>query len=370
MNIYHERIQRLQALMQQEGYRLAILSFSDQMRYLTGYVENGHKRFLALFVPWVDEPVFVVPKMNVAQASQNLAQISLVYGWEDSSGWQDTVRTLFRGWDIRPGQAVLVDDELYAVHLLGLQSIAPNLTYLPADPVLSRLRRVKTPDELSAMRRAAEIIDTVMEATLASLKEGVTEIEVAALVEQQIQQHRSTPSFEPLICFGANAAMPHHTPDATPLKRGDMVIVDIGCTWEHYASDTTRTVAFGAPPDEEAERVYRTVAEAHVAAFAAVRPGILCEEIDRAARQVIQMAGYGENFIHRTGHGIGLSCHEPPYIQEGNTLPLEPGFCFSIEPGIYLSGRYGVRLENIVTVTETGALSLNRPIPKTLPIIA
>ncbi len=369
MNLYRERIRRLQALMQQEGYRLAVLSFSDQMRYLSGYMENGHKRFLALLVPWSEEPVFVVPKMNAIEAARNPAQISRVYGWEDASGWQDTVRTLFQEWDIRPGQAVLVDDELYAVHLLGLQSVAPNLNYLPADPVLSRLRRVKTPDELSAMRRAAEIIDEVMEATLASLKEGVTEEEVAALVKKQIQQHRSVPSFEPLVCFGANAAMPHHLPDTTPLRRGDMVIVDIGCIWEHYASDITRTVAFGAPPDEEAPRVYRTVAEAHYAAFAAVRPGVSCEEVDRAARQVIQEAGYGEHFIHRTGHGIGLSCHEPPYIQQGNPLPLEPGFCFSIEPGIYLSGRYGVRLENIVTVTETGALSLNRPIPKTLPII-
>lgn len=369
MNIYQQRLHQLQELLRKNGHRLAIVSFSDHMRYLSGYWEHGHKRLLALFVPSTGSPAFVVPQMNCEQALHNPAGITRVLGWEDCNGWIETVRALFEEWGLAPGDTILVDDELYAVHLIGIQQLAPSSQYLPADPLLAQLRQVKSSEELAAMQSAAEIIDNVMEDTLHYLREGIQEIEVAERVLALIRQHGSSPSFDPLICFGANAAMPHHTPDTTALQRGDIVLLDMGCRWQHYASDITRTFSYGPPKNALAEEVYSVVAQAHYAALLTVKPGTTCEQVDRAARQVIERAGYGKFFIHRTGHGIGLSCHEPPYIQEGNTLPLQPGYCFSIEPGIYLSQQFGVRLENIVTVEQDGARSLNRPIPKALPIL-
>ena len=184
-----------------------------------------------------------------------------------------------------------------------------------------------------------------------------------------MKRRNTSPSFPPLICFGANAALPHHHTGATPLKAGDMVILDIGCVSENYASDITRTISFGTPSDPDAAEIYEIVYRAHSAVMENVKPGTSGEKADRFARDVITKAGYGEFFVHRTGHGIGLSTHEPPYIVEGNHEPLLPGMCFSDEPGIYLPGRFGVRIENIVTMTENGVRSLNAPASPTLRIM-
>ncbi|NLH98471.1 MAG: M24 family metallopeptidase, partial [Chthonomonadales bacterium] len=170
------------------------------------------------------------------------------------------------------------------------------------------------------------------------------------------------------VCFGPNTALPHHRTDATQLVAGSMVILDLGGCLDGYQSDITRTVAYGQVSDEAAH-IYDIVYEAHVAAMEAARPGVTCESVDAAARNTIAQAGYGPNFIHRTGHGIGLSTHEPPNLVEGDRTVLQPGMCFSDEPGIYLSGRFGVRIENIITITGTGSRSLNHPAPSRLPVL-
>jgi Xaa-Pro aminopeptidase len=161
-----------------------------------------------------------------------------------------------------------------------------------------------------------------------------------------------------VVGSGPNGANPHHEIGERTIEKGDMVILDFGGLCEGYGSDTTRTVSVGEPPEEQ-RRIYEIVRQANEAAFQAVRPGVTCQDIDRAARKVITDAGYGEQFLHRTGHGIGLTTHEPPYMVEGESQPLEPGMCFSIEPGIYLAGKFGVRIEDIVTVTATGGRRLN-----------
>ena len=229
---------------------------------------------------------------------------------------------------------------------------------------------LKTDGELASLEAAAILIDTVFEETVAHLQEGITETALQEFVLAAIKRHHSTPSFTPLVCFGANGAMPHHHSDNTPLRRGDMVVIDIGCTWDNYCSDITRTVAFGEPSDPNARKVYKIVSDAHHAARQAVRPGAACGDVDAAARQVIEAAGYGEFFFHRTGHGIGLSCHEPPNINTGSGEALVPGMCFSVEPGIYLAGQFGVRIENIVTVTPDGGRSLNAEPARELRVVA
>ncbi len=363
------RVRRLQEIMQEQHSSLAIISFTDQMRYLTGYLENGHKRLLALLIPAKGEPVFLVPSMNVQQAKQNPAGISHVVGWGDAEGWLPSYNSLLQEMAIPSDATILVDDELQSVHLMHMISLMPGQFYKPADDVLSVMRRIKTDTELEDMQTAASLIDSIAEEVMHTVRLGQTEAEVQRMVVDACHARSTHPSFTPLVCFGANGAMPHHSSDSTPLKEGDVVILDIGCFWNHYHSDITRTFSVGEPSDPEARLIYKVVQRAHMAARALAAPGISCEAVDEAARTVIESAGYGDYFIHRTGHGIGLSGHEPPYIVRGNSLLLEQKMCFSVEPGIYLPGRFGVRLEVIVTVEDEGVRSLNVDPPAELPVV-
>lgn len=371
MTDFGDRLRRLQEAMRRESAVAALFAPSDQMRYLTGWAESGHERLIGLFVPSEGEPAFLVPTMNVSQARGNPAGITGILGWDDATGWQPMAKSLLRGWKVdRARDAfVLIDDELQSGHLLSLQRLFPNVWYRTAGQVMAGLREVKTEEELRAMTEAGALIDTVYEEIVGALQDGITERDLQERVLLSIRRHGSRPSFTPLICFGPHTAVPHHVPDASVLRSGDIVVIDIGCVFEGYASDITRTVAFGTPADPDAAAVYDTVFRAHAAGCQAVGPGVTGEAVDDAARQVVTQAGYGPQFIHRTGHGIGLSTHEPPYIVHGNTAPLKPGMCFSIEPGIYLPGRFGVRVENIYTVTEQGALSLNCAPAPALPIL-
>jgi Xaa-Pro aminopeptidase len=357
MTEYRGRIDRLQQQLREEGAGGALLAGTDQMLYLTGWKEGGHERFVGLFVPSAGEPSFVVPAMNADQARHTPAEISHVIGWDDATGWHDAVRNTLASWGDRP--RILVDDELRSDHLLSLQKLRPDASFGVVGPVITRLREVKTAEELRSMEHAAGMIDEVFLSVAEQLAAGLTELEVADLVLAEIKVRGSVPSFRPLICFGANSAHPHHHTGSSALKLGDVVIIDIGCVVDGYASDITRTVAFGEPSDSEAHQIYSIVLHAHKAAREAARPGVSGESVDAVARGVITDAGYGEQFLHRTGHGIGLSVHEPPNIVKGNAGLLQPGMCFSVEPGIYLPGRFGVRIENIVTVTENGVRSLN-----------
>lgn len=366
MTNYSTRIAQAQAALKSAGLGGAVFAPTDQMRYLTGWAEYGHERLIALFLPAEGEPAFVVPAMNASQARDNKAGVPQVYGWEDKSGWHETVAGILESWRLS-GRGLAIDDELYSVHLLGIQSIAPGIDCVPAAAFMSTLREIKSDDELTLMKRSADLTDAVYEAGLRSLKEGMTELELQDVIGQAYKERGTKPAFA-IVCFGANSAVPHHHVGGSRLQHGDVVVLDIGCLLEDYASDITRTVAFGRP-DEEAFRVYDVVSAAHKAAFDAGRPGVACEALDAAARTVISEAGYGAYFIHRTGHGIGLSTHEPPYIVEGNTQALRPGMCFSDEPGIYLPGRFGVRIENIVTVEESGLRSLNAPPPEHLLVL-
>lgn len=355
--------------MQAQGIALTLLAGTDQMRYLSGWLEGGHERFVGLFVPAKGEPAFVVPAMNAPQARQTPLGVSVVKGWEDQNGWHSDAVELAEGFGVGNGSKVLVDDELLSVHLLGLQSLFPSAQFAPAGDLMASLRQNKTQAEIAHMDEAARLIDSVFQECLGVLKEGITELDLSEFVLEATRKRGSAPSFSPLICFGENCALPHHHTGKRQLKHGDTVIIDIGCLSEHYASDITRTVCFGTPKDPDVQKVYGIVYNAHWSARNHARPGVSCESVDHAAREVITQAGYGEAFVHRTGHGIGISTHEPPYIVAGNGLLLEQGMCFSVEPGIYLSGRFGVRIENIVTVTESGVRSVNAEAPQEMIIL-
>lgn len=366
---YSQRIAVVQEALREQNFAAAVLSSPAQMQYLTGWSENGHERLLALFLPAQGDPAFIVPAMNAPQAQTNPAGVEQVYGWGDDAGWQPLVRDLLSEWGLqdRDGRGLAIDDDLMSIHLLDLQAIAPHAKCTAAGPFMARFREIKTAEELALMERSAQITDTVYSECLSALREGMTENDLQDMIAQLYKAHGTRPEFA-LICFGANCALPHHSSGRTPLKQGDTVIIDIGCRYGGYFSDITRTVAFGRP-EPEALHVYRTVFAAQHAAFEAGRPGVTCEAVDEAARSVIAQADYGEFFMHRTGHGIGLSGHEPPYIVAGNRQELREGMCFSDEPGIYLPGRFGVRIENIVTVEADGLRYLNTVPPDEMVIV-
>jgi Xaa-Pro aminopeptidase len=261
----------------------------------------------------------------------------------------------------------VVDDDLAAGHLLALQGLAPGIEWCAAGEVMAEIRGVKTPEELTVMERSAAMADSVYAETVFRLEAGIAERELQSVILDAFRARGASSSWA-IVAFGPNSALPHHHSGDRRLQPGDIVVLDLGGCLDGYQSDITRTLAFGfAPPDAAA--VYDIVREAHLRVLAVARPGIECQAVDACARAVIESAGYGDRFVHRTGHGIGMSTHEPPNLVAGDATTLRAGMCFSDEPGIYLQGRFGVRIENIIAITEDGARSLNAPAPESLPIL-
>jgi Xaa-Pro aminopeptidase len=247
---------------------------------------------------------------------------------------------------------------MWAAHLLRLEAAIPDAEFVAAGPVLGAIRAVKDDQEIGLLKRAARAADEAFNRILGTRVEGASETDVAGrLAELLVATGHDAAAFT-IVGSGPNGASPHHEAGHRQLQQGDAVVMDFGGRTGGYHSDLSRTVAVGEASGE-LPHVHEIVREAQEAAFRTVRPGVPAQDVDRAARRVIEDAGFGGRFIHRTGHGIGLEEHEPPYIVEGNEEPLHPSMCFSIEPGIYLPGEFGVRIEDIVTVTEDGGQRLN-----------
>jgi Xaa-Pro aminopeptidase len=244
------------------------------------------------------------------------------------------------------------------MHVLGLQQQLPGSSYVSMTSALPMLRAIKDADELELLASGAAALDAVFGDLLRIRFSGRRELDVASDLADLLREHGHSEVEFTLVGSGPNGANPHHQVSGREIEEGDMVVLDFGGLKDGYGSDITRTVHVGEPTEEE-RKVFDIVRRAQQAGFEAVRPGVACQEVDRAARKVIADAGYGESFIHRVGHGIGLTTHEPPYMVEGETRPIEPGMCFSIEPGIYLPNRFGVRIEDIVVATEDGGRRLN-----------
>jgi Xaa-Pro aminopeptidase len=258
-------------------------------------------------------------------------------------------------------EQVAVSDFMPALHVLALRTALPKAEQVLAGPIVRELRMRKDAAELEALRKAGAAIDRVHARVGEWLRPGRTEAEVGADIAAAIVDEGHETADFVIVGSGPNGASPHHSLSDRVIEAGDVVVVDIGGpVAEGYNSDSTRTYALGAPRDADVAATYAVLQEAQQAAVDAVRPGVSAESIDAAARSVIAAAGFGEFFIHRTGHGIGLDVHEEPYIVAGNSLPLEPGMAFSIEPGIYQPGRWGARIEDIVVVTADGVEPMNR----------
>jgi Xaa-Pro aminopeptidase len=363
--MYRERLARAAAAMAAAGVDVLVLCPGPDLLYFTGF-EHGHagERLLALVLRADGSSGWIVPAMNVRQVEAHALPGQPIRAWTDAEWFQPALREALRG-----AGHVAFDDEARAGFLLDVIALKPDLRVNRASVVTRGIRIRKDPAELALLRAAGRTVDEAIPEAVSFCRPGRRESDVdqdlrAALLRRSPE---STVAFT-IIASGPNSSLPHHETADRVVQRGDVVVVDYGTRREKYLSDITVTCAAGEPADPEARKVYKVVWEAQQAALRSVRPGVACGDVDRAAREVIERAGYGEFFLHRTGHGLGIQGHEPPYLVAGNPELLEEGMVFSIEPGIYLPGRFGVRLEVIASVGARGAELLNAPSAPELPV--
>jgi len=355
-DVYAHRLAAAAAATAEAGLAGLVITPGYDLRYLIGSRAQTFERLTALVVP-VDGPAtVVVPRLELASLKESaVVDLGLtVRDWVDGEDPYQLVAAALAGGPV----ATAVTDSMPALHLLPLAGVLGVVPVLATD-VLRSLRMVKDPAEIDALREAGAAIDRVHARVPQFLAPGRTEADVAAdIAEAIVAEGHSEVAFI-IVGSGPHGADPHHECSDRELQAGDIVVVDIGGPYEPgYNSDSTRTYSLGEPSPEIAEQ-YAVLQRAQAAAVAVVRPGVTAEQVDAAARDVLAEAGLAEYFVHRTGHGIGLSVHEEPYIVAGNDLPLAEGMAFSVEPGIYFPGRWGARIEDIVIVTADGALSVN-----------
>jgi Xaa-Pro aminopeptidase len=344
------RLARLRESMAGAGVGLTAIAPTDNLRWLLGFAPLYDERACALLVSG-QGAAMLMPSLNAEQTAAHVPGVELVR-WADEDGPREALRETLARVGSADGGVLAADPEMRADHLLLLQEALAGTRTVDAGDVLWPLREIKDAEELAVLTRSAEVADRAIEAAWAACAARVSELTVAEAINGVFAAAGCEPEFA-IVGSGPNSAFPHHETGGRTLQEGDAVVIDLGAVLEGYHSDITRMAFVGEPTDRYRE-VHAVVEAAVVAATEATRPGATCGEVDAAARGVIEKAGFGEFFVHRTGHGLGLSGHEPPYLMAGSDVVLRAGMVHSIEPGIYLPGEFGVRLEEIVYVTEDG----------------
>ncbi len=358
--VYAKRLAAAATATADAGLAGLIITPGYDLRYLVGSRAQTFERLTALVLAADGTGTVVVPRLELAALRESaIPDLGLtVRDWVDGEDPYRLVADALGGGTGTAGIATAVTDAMPALHLLPLAEVLGRVPVLATD-VLRRLRMVKDAAEIDALRKAGAAIDRVHARVPEFLVPGRTEADVAADIAEAIVAEGHWEVAFIIVGSGPNGADPHHECSDRTLRAGDVVVVDIGGPYAPgYNSDSTRTYSIGEPAPDVARR-YAVLQRAQQAAVAAVRPGVTAEQVDAAARDVLAAEGLAEAFVHRTGHGIGLSVHEEPYIVAGNDLPLEEGMAFSVEPGIYFAGDWGARIEDIVVVTADGALSVN-----------
>jgi len=348
-----DRVDRVREAVAKAGLDAVLLTPGPDLRYVTGYDAHQLERLTCLVVPAAGDPVLVLPRLELAAARAAVAPNVEMLPWLETEDPFALVASRLPG-----ATTVGLSDRMWALFVLRFRDALPGARQVLAGGVLRELRIRKTAAEVEALAEAGAAIDRVHAQVPGWLRPGISERAVASRIAEAILAEGHVQVDFTIVGSGPNAASPHHEVSDRIMGAGDVVVVDIGGTMASgYCSDCTRTYAIGTPPAEFAA-YYEVLREAQEAACQRVRPGVTAESIDAAARSIIDAAGYGEAFFHRTGHGIGLESHEDPYIVAGNSEVLEPGMAFSVEPGIY-PGEHGARIEDIVVCTEDGVRRLN-----------
>lgn len=342
------RMQRLQARMRAQGTDVLALAPGAHMRWLLGFAPHPDERACVLLIG-PEAAGFVMPALNATDARQHTDLP--FWEWADASGPAAALTAALRATCPDPARIAL-DEAMRADHALMLVDALPRAARGFATETVGALRMIKDADELACIAANARTADAAQSAVRAALRPGITERELADVARASFDAQGARAQFT-ILAAGANSAYPHHHTGEAVVQANSVLLTDIGGQMGSYFSDITRMATLGTPPEGYAE-VHAVVDAAVQAALAAIRPGVTAQSVDEAARAVIAQAGYGDHFTHRTGHGLGTEVHEPPYIVGGNSLTLEEGMVFTVEPGIYLPDRFGVRLEEVAVVTQDG----------------
>ncbi|BCX03553.1 MAG: peptidase M24 [Candidatus Roseilinea sp.] len=355
-----ERLSKLKQAQRQANVDYVALVPGPNLIYFTGlHMHLSERPIVALFPADDAPPILIAPFFEVGKATSGPVALDWqVHSYQDGVPYRDAFRAAAEAHDLR-GKTIAVEPlQMRVLEWTLLSEAAPDIRQTSAADLIAPLRMVKDADEIAAMRRAIALSEAALTELLEEIREGMTERQVAnLLMSRMLAAGAQGLPFTPLVQSGPSSANPHGTSSDRPLRRGDMVVVDFGLTVDDYSSDITRTIAV-SEPDANMREVYDVVKAANAAGRAAAKPGATGEEVDRAARSVIEAAGYGRYFTHRTGHGLGLEGHEPPYMVAGDATVLQPGMTFTVEPGIYIPGIGGVRIEDDVLITEDGSQSL------------
>ncbi|UCF20227.1 MAG: aminopeptidase P family protein [Gemmatimonadota bacterium] len=357
LQAYRERWDRALRMMSDQGLAALFCEPATNFEYLVGTSFGRSERLIALVIPAGGTPFIVAPEFEVERVGRALETVSDIRGWaEHEDPFQLVADTLLASGRGRIG----IEPTTRFGMVTRLHQALPSWELVDATPLFDQLRMIKSGDELALIRRAISNTDTAIAATFASLEAGVTDREVARYLRDHMRRRGAQGGG--LVQFGSNTAVPHGGTEERRLERGMPVLIDAGCRVRGYRSDITRMHFFGDDPSPQYREIHNTVLAAQRAASQAGRPGVECQQLDRVARNIIGAAGYGDYFTHRLGHGLGMDGHEPPYLVEGNSRQLEPGMVFTVEPGIYLPGLWGVRIEDDFVVDQDGLQPLSSPV--------
>lgn len=363
-----KKIASLANWMKQEEIDFTFLTSTDNIFYFSGFYSDPHERLLALIVFPESDPILVCPSMETNDA-KNAGWNYDIIGYSDTENPWDTIQSMVQSRTSRTTKIALEMDHMNVARYHALQTSFPNIKgYVSAEEKINTLRMLKTPDELAKIKEACKWADFAIEVGCNEIAEGKSEMEILAAIEYELKKKGiGRMSFSTMVLTGVNGASPHGNPGESKIRKGDLVLFDLGVVVDGYCSDITRTVAFG-DINEKQKDIYDTVLKAQLTAIDASKPGVSCAAVDLAARNTIREAGYGEFFPHRLGHGLGISVHEFPSLTEMNSLVLQEGMVYTIEPGIYVPNVAGVRIEDDVYVTKDGVEILTK-FPKELQII-
>ena len=361
-----EKIQQLQAHLQENNIDMALITTPDNIFYFSKFSSNPHERLLALVVFKEAEPFIICPGMEVPDVKAVGFPYEVVGHADTDNAWNIVAETIAKR-NVTLNTIAIEKAQLTVERFEALQSLYATAKFTRIDEKVNSMRVIKSEAEIEIMRKAAAMADYAIQVGCDALAEGKTEMEVLNEIESAVKAKGYAMSFDTMVLFGEKSASPHGVPGDRPLKQGDMVLFDLGVIVDGYCSDITRTVAYGAVNDKQQE-IYNVVLAGNEAAITLVKPGVRAMDLDKAARDVISKAGFGDYFTHRLGHGLGISVHEFPSIHGANEMLLEEGMAFTIEPGVYKSDVAGVRIEDDVVVTNDGVEILTK-FPKQLLVI-
>ncbi|WP_080844443.1 M24 family metallopeptidase [Cytobacillus gottheilii] len=363
----NKKLHSVSEWMKENDIQFSFITSSDNVFYLSGFFSDPHERLLGLAVFQDAEPFLVCPAMEKEDAKQAGWNHEII-GYSDIENPWEKVHQAIQKRVTHITKAAIEKEHMNVERYEAITQLFSSTQFVSAEEKLRKLRMVKDEQELEIIREACALADYAIEVGCSEIAEGKTELDVLAAIEYALKKKGvNEMSFSTMVLTGANGASPHGTPGMTKMKKGDLVLFDLGVVWKGYCSDITRTIAFGDINDKQKE-IYDTVLKAQLAAVEASKPGMTAADIDLTARNIIRDAGYGDYFPHRLGHGLGISVHEYPSLTEANPLQLEKGMVYTIEPGIYVPGVAGVRIEDDLAVTEDGVEVLTK-FPKELQII-